>query len=563
MRPLHTHSHPVRTRAAFTLVEMLVSTGLVVLIMLMFAQIYGTVVTTIQNQRSLGANDQGARVVSSVLRADLQSMTYRQAGSQFGGTQGIVPLTAGDEGIVDPDRQAGYFYFSENDPSLDWDDVLQFTISVGTGGRGDKFGTDPFTGKAKNLGLAKEPDLDDGIVDNYGKSRFAEVAYFLRNGNLYRRMLLLRDPPATIPETGEQPATSTGQSYYGAGNRNYSGINFLSDFDYSATRYYDAPTTSYLWFNGRKSLDNSQSIQNLPVALPWTRFGFFNYAQDAADHGMPLEYADYTDPNTFIGRYTQEETSNASFGWPGTQNTACDRSVTRSLLSGVGSVGAYANGGRIADDLLMTNVEAFDIELYDEKANSGAGDFVDIGGASPVAAVTFQSGLNANPLFGPKIANNNVFDTWHPAIRPLASMSGSGVAPYRPIKVDGTTLAVPITWTSGVSISVSSPTTTVLIPGLTSSLNTSYQSNSLIYRVVSIMNGSTESETGTTGTASPSFLPVPGNIVTERNYTTGDIITWQCIDNRVGLKALRITIRFRDIATDTPRQTTILHSFVE
>ena len=68
----------------FTLVELLVSTGLVVLMMLMFAQIYGSAVGSMRKQRSLARNDQAARSLSTVLRQDLQSMTVRQPRVGYG-----------------------------------------------------------------------------------------------------------------------------------------------------------------------------------------------------------------------------------------------------------------------------------------------------------------------------------------------------------------------------------------------------------------------------------------------------------------------------------------------
>ena len=91
-----------------------------------------------------------------------------------------------------------------------------------------------------------QPEADDGAIEfagerpqivenNLGTSRYAEVSYFLRNGNLYRRVLLIREP---YDSSGGTPTALNG-------NTDYSG-DFWNDFDYAA--YYKrsaAPGCSY------------------------------------------------------------------------------------------------------------------------------------------------------------------------------------------------------------------------------------------------------------------------------------------------------------------------------
>jgi len=43
----------------------------------------------------------------------------------------------------------------------------------------------------------------------------------------------------------------------------------------------------------------------------------------------------------------------------------------------------------VADDIILTNVIGFDVKAWDPLANGGAGAYVDLGGTTPVAAVTF------------------------------------------------------------------------------------------------------------------------------------------------------------------------------
>ncbi len=263
-----------RPDAGFTLVEMLIAVGLVLLIMTMFASIFQIATESLSKQRGLAENDQRARLLSTIIRADLEKRTFRdvipfahnQDTSQLGGQ------------LV---RRSGYWYYAENDPSDDTDDVLQFTVrskisaqssdktpyigrsivffalpivaqNAGTGVfsvSGDVTGYFPIPylattnshvwvagnstpgtqqsndGRYSILNVTKngtntditidlslvpplasttifgtiyltelQPELDDGIVGNsLGQSTAAEVSYYLRGGNLYRRVLLIRD----------------------------------------------------------------------------------------------------------------------------------------------------------------------------------------------------------------------------------------------------------------------------------------------------------------------------------------------------------------------------------
>src|SRR5436190_12019425 len=206
---------PASRRAAFTLIEMLVATGLVVLMLMLFARIFGDTVSIMRKQQSLIQNDQKARNLDTLLRNDLNKMTFRQPSTP--GVAGIVPLNV--NWPVDPNQQ-GFFYYSENDTENPLDDVLHFTISqtirvrdkeVATiRGRGQRLGR-PFSGSGAfpddngnnvqdeqnvntdvgGYGISdadlNQPDYDDGVLDDLGMSPAAEVVYFVRNGNLYRR----------------------------------------------------------------------------------------------------------------------------------------------------------------------------------------------------------------------------------------------------------------------------------------------------------------------------------------------------------------------------------------
>ncbi|GIS59813.1 MAG: hypothetical protein CM1200mP2_20380 [Planctomycetaceae bacterium] len=135
----------------------------------------------------------------------------------------------------DLDNRQGYFSVSENNPQNDLDDVLQFTARTSISLQ--NIDSTRFAGASNNLANMAEdannnnqldpgedingngqldsglngvgfnqPDWDDGVYDNVSESIAAEISYFLRNGILYRRVLLLRQPAYG----GDQPTNTAG-----------------------------------------------------------------------------------------------------------------------------------------------------------------------------------------------------------------------------------------------------------------------------------------------------------------------------------------------------------------
>lgn len=562
-------------RPAFTLVEMLISTALVMMIMTMFAQIYGTAVNTMSMQRGMANNDQKARTVNNLMLADLRARTYRQTTDAYGSAKGIVPLVEETNQRIDADRQRGYFYYSEHDPADDTDDVLQFTAMLGTSATAGDESTDSslvFQGKAPNIPSAnlKQPDLDDGVPDGNSQSRAAEISYFLRGGNLYRRVLLLRDPQYPAVTADSQPHLSTGERVYGfpaPSVPNYATVNdnFWTDFDFSATREYDATeNATYLWFNSVFSLDNTAvgGLDDKPLALPWNRFGHFNNKATSplvASHGCPREFVGATN-NDFIGRFTAEETSNTNMGWPGQPTVNRFNRTDASLsLNNDFAISNLANGARIAEDLLLSNVEAFNVEYWDDtNSNPDLHGFVSLGGTGG------PWNSSKNPIYGPVVPSgsrqNRVFDTWHHTAFTSDGAGATNKLPPRfPLNTDALPTGTPVyaTWNDVPSPNTIVSTGSILrLPG--------YDHNTLYYTAIrSGLKGSV---------TAPAFPAEPGNIVEEPYVDLNsngmqdageEGVVWQCLDNRIGMKAIRITIRFRDVGKNLPRQLTLVHSFVE
>jgi prepilin-type N-terminal cleavage/methylation domain-containing protein len=514
----------IRTHSGFTLVEMLIATALVLLMMLLFAQVFQTSAGLISNQKGMANQDQRVRTMTIMLEGDIGQRTFRD----------VIPFYNPD-GVPIPkdDRTQGFFSISENDPNNNGDDVLHLTVMTYDGKKKKTFRGKgpaelPYSGKATLIRYAdsndpdstdppddlideraereaylfanpNQPEFDDGQlsfnengqlsgnINGTGSSRFAEVVWFLRNGTLYRRMLLIREPYDTgnATEGANQPKRS-------ADNENlipadYTALNvppitpadnwhdaagrFWYDFDYSAFNDPQNEGGNGLRFHSAGedgvSLDNEHpagtslgSFPGIPPSLgiPCLRFGnslrralqiddLSNNTLGTRAVGIaPREFLDPgldpntpPDPSTFIGRYTMQETAHSAFTYPSSDTPdgggPFDPATNNLTLGTDGLVAEYSGElGRRGEDIVMTNVHAFDIQVWDDalkeyvnlghdrqNANGAIGDFnAEVTGGG-------RGGRNpANTLFG------NRYDTWHPN-------DGLQPPPYRPVFVDPAT----------------------------------------------------------------------------------------------------------------------------
>ncbi|HEY0984927.1 PulJ/GspJ family protein [Schlesneria sp.] len=527
-----------RTARGFTLVEMLIAVGLILLIMSMFATIFEIAAGSLSKQRGLAENDQKARMLTSVIRGDLEKRTFRD----------IIPFTPGQDtgalgGLLL--RRSGYWYYAENDPTDETDDVLQFTTKVtlksqnsdtapflgvavpfsgatrtiasqddsglqgiftitgnvtGYFPSGAPFGHIWVSGSRSSNGLQSndgryrvtnislpggntqievdrpilpmstlgtiylaedQPELDDGIAGNMmGQSGAAEISYFLRGGNLYRRVLLIRD---TDP-SDSQPRANNGGPLISTGNPDYtseylpSGGSFWRDLDYSAFNFRGNSTGTNLIGGGVRFHNVGESLSNdangpkevafstplplptplqpqdqfriLSLGIPQTRFGHDPWT------GLPREFAmagtdgqlGTADDTGFIGRYTTSECSDSAFYYPGAMTTIPDRQNpaldtnpmsmnTPVTLDLNGAVTNYSSSPiqRRGTDILMANALSFDVKVWDPAANGGYGQFVDLGD-NTITGGSFIPGNSQNFYYSPSTAGNGKYryDTWHP-----------------------------------------------------------------------------------------------------------------------------------------------------
>jgi type II secretory pathway component PulJ len=155
-------------RRGLTLVEMLVVVGLLVLMMTMLVAIFREATGSVSAQQAFANIDSSLRRIDTTLRSDLKGVTARMT----------PPLN--------PRENLGYFTYEEHQHAdaqgEDSDDILAFTAQAPTGR--------PFTGRIwvpfQNANTATQTLMPITV-----SSPFAEIIYFLRNGNLYRRVLLV------------------------------------------------------------------------------------------------------------------------------------------------------------------------------------------------------------------------------------------------------------------------------------------------------------------------------------------------------------------------------------
>lgn len=601
-------------RFGFTLVEMLISVTLVLLMMSMFAQVFQMAGSSISKQRGLAENDQRSRTLQTILKADLDKRTFRW----------VYPFAALESPTAPESRMTqrqGFFYISENDPANTLDDVLHFTMNSTITLR--NIDDSPYFGQALTLNtnpplsspflvLPNQPDADDSqlIPNNTGQSAAVEVVYFVRRGNLYRRQLLLRDPLSFVASR-TQPDTSGAASAAGtnlfdpnqvtapayAAQRGLgNGLgSFWGDYDYTA--YFDIAGggPSGANFLSLDALDNGGTSSFQALANPGRRYGFSPLTLAGSLRGRPKEFAaDLSsaatgNPMDFIGRFTLQECSDVNFQYPQgltsgggipTHPTSYDLLLDSNSIVQQGGGAAtddFRQGLRRGEDLLISNVHAFDVQVWDE----ALGGFIDIGTSAPtLAGADYHLGNRNGGLsssYGPRVmenvasgAINAIYDTWHPRIQ--IDYDGDGAVaespPFRPVRfkpsiITGNALDIP-SWTPQTPYSLGTlafpsgpPGQTFMSPPYPNPTPTKLPYGApFVYRCV-VPGTSAGSGSTTDYLVEPAWPKADGMTVTDGT------VVWEAVENRKPLKAVKITIRFIDPSTQQMRQLSIVHSLVD
>ena len=176
-------SRPGTTRRGVTLVEMLVTVAVLVIIMTVMVQIFQSATGALTAAQTIQDLDNQLKLLDSTIRTDLGGVTAR-----------FTPP-------LDPTQGLGYFEYIENEfadqQGEDSDDCLRFTAKAPAG--------QPFTGRMWVTQPSNSTAFYNAAVQPITvTSEYAEIIYFLRNGNLYRRVLLIAPElqSAIVPSVG-------------------------------------------------------------------------------------------------------------------------------------------------------------------------------------------------------------------------------------------------------------------------------------------------------------------------------------------------------------------------
>ncbi len=160
---------PSRPRRGVTLVEMLVVVALVILMMVILVQIFQSATGAMSASRSNSELDVTLRQLDTRIKQDLLGCTAR-----------FTPP-------LDPSLKLGYFEYGENAfadaQGEDTDDYIAFTTKAPEG--------QVFTGRVFIPNTLANVAANLAVQPVTVTSQLAEVIYFLRNGNLYRRVFLI------------------------------------------------------------------------------------------------------------------------------------------------------------------------------------------------------------------------------------------------------------------------------------------------------------------------------------------------------------------------------------
>lgn len=187
-------------RRGVTLVEMMVAVALLVLMMTVIVTIFTAATGAVSGMKAYQELDANLRQLDSIIRQDLQGVTAH-----------LTPP-------LNPKDNYGYLEYGENQfadlQGEDTDDYIRFTAKAPEG--------QVFTGRAWVASAPTGSPNQPLIVT----SQYAEIIYFLRNGNLYRRVLLVAPDRQTSIYTGA--GTTFNPQMLGALPTSWQGVNDLS-----------------------------------------------------------------------------------------------------------------------------------------------------------------------------------------------------------------------------------------------------------------------------------------------------------------------------------------------
>ncbi len=324
-----THSqvaHKAATRrAGFTIVEILIAMGLTLILMGTAVTLFGLMTDSVANNRAMIETSDRMRFAVHRLRVDLQG------------------VTAVMNPPLDPEDDLGYFEVR---------DGAGLTLP-GAWNPDTSSATDGTVGAMHDVIMFTSRSNDEPFIGRFGgstrESYVAEIAWFLRGTNLHRRALLVL--PATIPDVASQ-------------------VNYYATRDISAH------------WDGSNMVANSLS----DLTEPTKRFARLNTGGTyGIDHWGILNLPtlrETSSPSWSVGTYNGVNSSsapsagnidywNAPFTWLNGSGTP----ITPAIIdSQTGTLNGRDDGSRFAEDIILTNVINFNVQLWRE----GDSDYTNI-----------------------------------------------------------------------------------------------------------------------------------------------------------------------------------------
>jgi len=357
---------PASPRRGVTLVEMLVSVALLVLMMTVIVQVFAAATGAVTASRTFQELDGTLRQIDGVLRTDLQNVTAK-----------LTPP-------LNPRDNLGYFEYGENSfadlQGEDCDDYLRFTAKAPEG--------QLFTGRAyvaptNGLSMGTSGNMTAAQLSRYYNSQpvtvssqYAEIIYFLRNGNLYRRVLLVAPERQSSMSNSYVNATTSAGVYFpgifgGTQRTSWQGVNDFSArpistgtinssagdpliilntladltnrenrFAYSrfSDDFYDQASNA----NGYDFRPDDRNFDTVPDYYPSLYYGVWsaNLLNEPAPRGAALRpQSSSADtmafPYTFPGAYSVPDNSGGTlangYGWIHTPDPSIDQTVLADL----------------------------------------------------------------------------------------------------------------------------------------------------------------------------------------------------------------------------------------
>jgi hypothetical protein len=263
---------------------MLVTVALLVLMMTIIVQVFQAATSAVSAAKTNQELDDKLRQLDTTLRQDLNPDFL---------TANLIPP-------LDPKLNLGYFEYGENSfadiQGEDTDDYIRFTTQAPPGQLFTGRMWVPIAGTNNNL-------ITQPITIT---SRYAEIIYFLRNGNLYRRVLLVApDRQSSILQIQNSPVpvqslpVTNRPTLFNGANVSWQGMNDLSARPAAAI----ASTLAYnIILNTLGDLTNRE---NRPFTPRWSN-DFANTAGMATPDGIADDLNQDTGSGLFIGDGVQD-----------------------------------------------------------------------------------------------------------------------------------------------------------------------------------------------------------------------------------------------------------------